>query len=139
MWWVVTSTPLPASAAAQMVSHSPDGVPQPSAGQRVHARGRLVEYQQVGPVREGLDERQPALHAQREPAHRDGCRRTQLGRHHGLAFDVHRTRKGEIFGRSEVIVETETLRHVAQAAARFPGRRLTEEQHRAGGGSEQAK
>ena len=72
-WWVVTSTPAPPPAARV------DGLPERRARAEVHARGGLVEDEQLGRVREGRREGETAAQPERQVAHERARARLEVG------------------------------------------------------------
>ncbi len=77
--------------AGALASGVADGLPQPGPAERVDPGGRLVQDQQVRPVRQRLGERRPALQAKRQPADRDPWPRLASVRPRGPAAGLPKT------------------------------------------------
>jgi hypothetical protein len=107
--------------------HGVDVLPEPPPGQRVDARGRLVEEQHGRVVHHGAGERQALLEAQRQVARSavemrreleagDGAGEHPLPLRAREAIDA--AEEVEVLADAQIAIEREFLRHVADPAPR---------------------
>jgi hypothetical protein len=107
-------------------------------GERVQARHRLVQQQQVRPLGEGERERDLRSLAAGQPAdaavQRDAQVAQPVAGQHGVPSPVQPAAHRDVLGRGEVRVERGVLRHEPHPVeqARLAGRLLAEHAHRTG-------
>src|SRR5450756_2626445 len=106
-------------------------LPEPRSRGRVDARGGLVEDEQLGRVRQGRREREPAAQSMRQVAHQRVAQRLEIRvqPRHGAAEGPRR--KGQVLLHAEVLPEAEALWEVAEAQAAGARGRAAEEPDRA--------